>query len=47
MWSADNRYLAISSLRDNLGDLILVDVEKRQAYQGAKDVVARGWVSRP
>jgi len=48
VWSPDSRYLVISNVDANsYGDLILVDVESRQAYQIGQDVHARGWIVKP
>jgi len=48
IWSPDSRYLVISNVDANsYGDLILVNVEARQAYQIGQDVHARGWIVNP
>lgn len=49
VWSPDNKYVVFSNsaVNDEGSDLILVDIEKRQAYEIAKDVHARGWLVKP
>jgi hypothetical protein len=47
VWSADNRYVAISNSSNGIGNIILVDMLERQAYLLGKDIIARGWVVRP
>ena len=49
VWSPDSRYVAITNgvNTENSGDVILVDVETREAFHIGHDVYARGWIVKP
>lgn len=49
VWSPDNRYVVITNgvYSGHSTDVILVDVETREAFQIGKDVEAIGWIVKP
>lgn len=49
VWSPESRYVVITDgvNTENSGNVILVDVEKREAFQIARDVFAIGWIVNP
>lgn len=48
-WSPDSRYVAITNgtIAENSAVVILVDLEKREAFQVGQDVHAIGWMVKP
>jgi WD40-like Beta Propeller Repeat len=49
VWSPDSRYVAITNgvNTENSGEVILVDVSRREAFITGKDVYAIGWILKP
>ena len=48
IWSPDNHYLAIANTDEyNKGTLEVVDIEKKEVYQVAKNLDLLGWISKP
>jgi Tol biopolymer transport system component len=48
IWSPDSKYLAISDVTyQTLGNVILVDVDKKQSYLMTKDASVKGWLVKP
>src|SRR5215212_2729703 len=49
VWSPDSRYVAITNgvNTENSGEVILVDVSRREVFNIGKDVHAIGWILKP
>lgn len=48
IWSPDSQYMVITNTDDNNnGPLILVDLNKRIAYEISQDIHAKGWIIKP
>jgi hypothetical protein len=48
VWSPDRKYLAVSDVTNKiLGNVMLVDVDKKQSYLMTKDVSVIGWLVKP
>ena len=48
IWSPDSKYIVISNIDSNTkGEIILVDVKGKTAYQVAQDMDVIGWIEKP